>query len=242
MTDPAIEARQWLLSAATATLCTLAAEPEVEGWPFGSLVPYALAANGTPIVLLSGIAQHTRNVRRDPRVSLFVADPAPAGDAQASWRVTVLGNARPVAAGEVEEAHARYCERVPSAPGYFGTHDFSYFAIEPARVRAIGGFGAIHWLPGDSVLRDPLGGGMREAAPGIIAHVNGHHGDALRAIVGARSGAPPATARMLSVDRTGFLVKTPEGLRHVGFGREIDASDVRDVFVELAHSAREGGG
>jgi putative heme iron utilization protein len=241
MSDPATEARRWLLQATAATLCTRAAEAEVEGWPFGSLVPFALDGDGTPLVLLSEIAQHTKNLRRDPRVSLFVADPAPPADAQASWRITVLGRARPIGEGELEEAHARYCERVPSAPGYFGTHDFTYFAIVPVRVRVIAGFGAIRWLPADAVLRDPLGSGMREAAHGIISHVNAHHEDALRAIVGAATGTTPAKARMRSVDRTGFLVETasPDALRHVGFGREIEATEARDVFVGLARRARD---
>src|SRR4030095_14249759 len=70
--DPASEVRQWLLSATTATLGTLAAEAEIEGWPFGSLAPFALAGDGTPLLLLSELAQHTRNLRRDARLSLFV--------------------------------------------------------------------------------------------------------------------------------------------------------------------------
>src|SRR6185503_12673883 len=214
---------------------------DVEGWPSGSLAPYATAGDGRPIVLLSEIAQHTKNLRRDPRVSLFVANPAPPGDAQASWRVTVLARARQIEKAEIDEAHARYSERVPSASSYFGAHDFTYFTLDPVRVRAIGGFGAIHWLPGDAVLRDPLGAGLREVAAWIVAHMNHDHAEALRAIVAARTGTLPATARMLSVDRTGFLVQTPEGLRHVGFGREVEASEAREVLVELTRAARDRG-
>ena len=240
MIDPAAEVRQWLLSSTTATLCTLAAEAEVAGWPFGSLAPYALGGDGTPVVLLSEIAQHTRNLRRDPRVALFVRDPSASGDEQASWRVTVLGRARSLELPELEEVHARYCARVPSAPSYLGTHDFTYFALEPVRVRAIGGFGAIRWLAGSAVLRDPLGGGLREAAPAIVSHMNDDHEDALRAIVAARTGTLPARARMRSVDRAGFLVDTtsPDALRYVGFGREIEAAEAREVFVALARDAR----
>lgn len=237
--DPAAEVRHWLLSATTATLCTIAAEAEIAGWPFGSLTPFALGGDGTPIVLLSEIAQHTRNLRRDPRVALFVRDPSAAGDAQASWRVTVLGRARSLEPEELEEAHARYCARVPDAPSYFGTHDFSYFALDPVRVRAIGGFGAIRWLAGDVVRRDPLGGGLREVAPGIVSHLNTDHEDALRAIVAA-TGTLPARARVRSVDRAGFLVETtsPDALRYVGFPREIVAADAREIFVALARDAR----
>ena len=238
--DPAAEVRQWLLSATTATLCTLAAEAEVRGWPFGSLAPFALGRDGTPVVLLSEIAQHTKNLRRDPRVALFVRDPSPTGDEQASWRVTVLGRARSLEQPELEEVHARYCARVPNAPSYFGTHDFTYFALDPLRVRAIGGFGSIRWLAGGAVLRDPLGGGLGEAAAVIVSHMNADHEDALRAIVAAATGALPARARIRSVDRTGFLVDTtsPDALRYVGFGREIEAAEAREVFVALAHDAR----
>lgn len=238
--DAATQVRQWLLSATTGTLCTLAAEADVLGWPFGSLAPFALGGDGTPLVLLSEIAQHTKNLRRDPRVALFVRDPSAAGDAQARWRVTVLARARSLGQPELEEAHARYCARVPNAPSYLGTHDFTYFALDPVRVRAIGGFGAIRWLGGDAVLRDPLGGGLREAAPGIVSHMNADHEEALRTIVSATTGTVPARARMRRVDRTGCLVDTtsPDALRHIGFGREIEAAEARDVFVALARDAR----
>lgn len=240
MGDPGTEVRRWLLSATTATLCTLAAEAEIAGWPFGSLAPFALGADGTPLLLLSALAQHTKNLRRDPRLALFVRDPAPAEDAQASWRVTVLGHARPLEQPELEEAHARYCARVPNAPSYLGTHDFTYFALDPLRVRAIGGFGAIRWLAGEAVLRDPLSGGMREAAPGIIAHMNADHEESLRTIVAAGTGILPARARMQAIDRAGFLVATtsPDALRYVGFGREIDPADAREVFIALVRDAR----
>ncbi len=77
----------------------------------------------------------------DPRVALFVRDPSAAGDEQASWRVTVLARARLLEQPELEQVHARYCARVPNAPSYLGTHDFTYFALDPLRVRAIVGFG-----------------------------------------------------------------------------------------------------
>jgi hypothetical protein len=241
--DPAADVRHWLLSAGTATLSTIAAERDVAGWPFGSLAPYALHADGTPIVLLSEIAQHTKNLRRDPRLSMFVCDPRPTGDPQASWRVTVLGRARPLERGEpeLEEIQARYRDRVPNAPSYLGTHDFTYFALEPVRVRAIGGFGAIRWLEPEGILRDPQGGGLREAAAGILSHMNADHEDALRAIVAAATGTSPARARMTAIDRAGFLVRceTPDELRYIAFGREIEAREAREVFVNLARAARE---
>ncbi|MGH9886633.1 MAG: HugZ family protein [bacterium] len=241
--DPGADVRHWLLSASIATLSTIAAEREVAGWPFGSLAPYALRADGTPVILLSEIAQHTKNLRRDPRLSVFVCDPRPAGDPQASWRVTILGRARPLERDEpgLEEIQARYRERVPNAPSYLGTHDFTYFALEPVRVRAIGGFGAIRWLEPDSIRRDPHGEGLGEAAAGILSHMNADHADALRAIVTAATGTCPARAQMSAIDRAGFLVRceAPDELRYIAFGREIEAREAREVFVNLTRAARE---
>jgi putative heme iron utilization protein len=130
---------------------------------------------------------------------------------------------------------------VPGAPSYLGTHDFTYFALEPVRVRAIGGFGAIRWLEPAAILRDPVGGGLREAAPGILAHMNADHEDALRAIVAAATGASPTRAQMCAIDRAGFLVRSeaPDELRYIPFGREIEAREAREVFVNLTRAARE---
>jgi len=238
------EARAWLLAATNATLCTLAAEPEIEGFPFGSLAPFALRGDGTPFVLISAIAQHTRNLQRDPRCALFARDPAAdgGGDAQATWRVTVVARAARIQAeGEaLEELHARYAARVPAAPRYGSAHDFAFWQLAPVKVRAIGGFGAIRWLPPDAVLCDPEGRGWREAAPRVVAHMNEDHADALRDIVAARTGERPERARITAVETSGCLVRAaaPDALHYVPFGRDVDARAAREVFVQLARAAR----
>ena len=236
--------RAWLLAARNATLCTIAAEPDVAGFPFGSLAPFALRADGTPFVLISAIAQHTRNLERDPRCSLFVRDPEGDArpDAQASWRVTVLARAHKLDAQgeELEELYARYAARVPDAPKYGGAHDFSFWVLAPQKVRAIGGFGAIRWLPPESILCDPQGRGWREAAARVIEHMNQDHETALRDIVAARRGERPERARMAGVETAGFLVRTagPDSLVWVPFGRDVDARDAREVFVKLSRESR----
>ena len=239
------DVRVWLLEATNATLCTLAAEPEIAGFPFGSLAPYALRADGTPFVLISAIAQHTRNLARDPRCSLFVRDPrAEAGeDAQATWRVTVVARAKRIEASgaELEELHARYAARVPDAPGYGSAHDFAFWQLAPVRVRAIGGFGAIRWLAPDAILRDPLGHGWREGAARVIEHMNNDHADALRDIVArARRRAARATRRSPRSRRAASWSArpAPDALHYVPFGRDVEAREARDVFVGLAHDAR----
>ena len=91
--DAAATARGWLLQVSAGTLCTSSAQRGIEGYPFGSVVPFALTAEGLPYVLIADIAAHTANLRRDPRASLFVRQPEREveGDPQSGWRVTVLG-------------------------------------------------------------------------------------------------------------------------------------------------------
>ncbi len=235
----AARARQWLLSTSNATLCTRCSDEEMPGWPFGSLAPFALTETGAPIVLTSEIAEHTRNLLKDPRVSLFVQDPVAEGDPQATWRLTVMGRARRVRARSDERPvsgaegalvleddaflalHARYSARVPDAPRHFDAHRFGYWQIDPQRVRAIGGFGAIHWLDGDAILRDPRGGGIAEASAAIIEHMNDDHEKALLDLCAAASAGfeRPEGAQIVALDRAGCLVAThgPVGLRYLDF-------------------------
>jgi hypothetical protein len=240
--DRAAAARAALLATKTGALATLSADEATLGWPFGSVVPFALTAEGAPAILIADIAQHTRNLERDGRASLLVKQPsAPGVDPQAGWRVTLMGRMRRAADdGSLEELHARYVERVPDAPDYFRTHGFSYWTMEIVRVRWIGGFGDIGWLAPADVLREPGGEGLSEAADGIIRHMNEDHADVLAAICEWRHGFRPAAARMTAIDRAGFLFRTsgPDRLVHVSFGREIRAAEAREVFIDLARAAR----
>src|SRR5947199_9868144 len=139
-----------------------------------------------------------------------------------------------------EALDARYRERVPGAAGYLATHDFSYWRLEIERVRWIGGFGEISWVEAKDVLRDPRGAGIGAAEEAIVGHVNEDHEAALLAMCEAFRGRRPAGARMVGLDRAGFLVRTsaPDGLEHFSFGREIAAEEAREVFVALAKNAR----
>lgn len=246
------EIRNWLFAAHDATLSTLAGEPEIQGFPFGSLTPFALRGDGTPFVFISAIAQHTKNLARDPRCSLFVRNPAApnAGEAQATWRLTVLANARRIDAqgAELDELEARYRARVPDMPSYGEAHDFAFFELIPRKLRAIGGFGAIRWHEPSELLVDPQGEGWREGAAFVIEHMNTDHEDSLRDIVAARQAEHhadrpverPERAQITSVETAGFLVRTqgPDALHYIPFGRDVAAKEARDVFVKLAHAAR----
>jgi putative heme iron utilization protein len=116
------------------------------GWPFGSLAPYALTAAHEPVFLFSAIAEHTHNLRADPRASLLVQDPDAAEDPLAGARLTLLGRAEAVAGAERGQALARYLARFPEAEGRATAHDFAPFVLRVERVRWIAGFGSMGWF------------------------------------------------------------------------------------------------
>jgi hypothetical protein len=164
--EPADDARRWLRDTPSATLCTLSARTELDGYPFGSIVPYALDASGRPVIFIAHIAAHTSNLRKDARASLFVHEPRKEDDPQTGWRLTVLGRmsrlmlddddgdpkgapVERVSRDALEDIHARYKKVVPAVDRYDETHGFAFWRMsEIEKVRYIAGFGKICWIDG----------------------------------------------------------------------------------------------
>jgi putative heme iron utilization protein len=111
------------------------------GWPFGSVTPYALSDAGRPILLLSSLAEHTRNIAADARASLFVQEEG--ADPQAVARMTVLGTVEPATEATAKE---RYVAWHPRAAAYFEMADFGLFVLKPTQARFVGGFGEMGWV------------------------------------------------------------------------------------------------
>jgi len=117
---------------------------KVPGYPFGSLMPYALDAGGAPLLLLSSLAVHTKNLTADARTSLAVADP-PGTSAAAAARLTLVGDAVRLDGGE-DESRALYLARHPEAAQWIQFGDFALWRLAPRAVYFVAGFGAMGWL------------------------------------------------------------------------------------------------
>lgn len=206
----------------------------LDGAPFGSVITFAPDADGAPLILISDIAEHTRNLLADPRVSLIVLEGG--ADVQESGRLTLVGEARPI--GNADAAAARYYRRFPHAEGYHRAHDFRFFRIEPQRVRYIGGFGRIHWYSPDAVLpRVPFDAA---ALASMIGHMNADHIAAMRDYcreAGVDCG--DETPRMSGVDADGFELYLGKRLLRFDFDAPAETPiDVRKALVAMAQRAR----
>ncbi len=123
------------------------------GAPFGSLVPYALDARGEPLLLLSALAQHTRNVEADPRASLLVLDAAAAAeDPRTAPRVSLVGRVGRLAGEAEAEARARYLARHPSSRGLLAL-DFALYRLAVEEAHFVGGFAAAAIFPAAELLQ-----------------------------------------------------------------------------------------
>ena len=212
------------------------------GFPFGSVMPYALDDHANPVFLISTMAMHTHNLLADPRSSVLVTQPDPGGDPLGASRVTLLGNVLPVPEADVAEARKLYLARHADSKYWVDFKDFSFYRMTIVDVYYVGGFGVMGWVPASeyySSQPDPLA----DSAIGIIEHMNTDHGDARILLAKAFSGIEAQEAAMTSVDRLGFhlRLKTQEGMRgaRIAFLREVRSStEAREVLVEMTAQAR----
>jgi heme iron utilization protein len=212
------------------------------GFPFGSLMPYALDGAGRPVFLISTMAMHTQNLQQDERAGLLVTQPEAAGDPLGAARVTLVGKVSLIAAPEVGEARRLYLERHENSKYWVDFDDFFFFAMDVVDVYYVGGFGVMGWITAEEYSQaqpDPLA----DAAAGILQHMNADHQDALILLARVFAATEAQEAVMTAVDRLGFHVrmKTEEGMKgaRVAFLREVStAAETRKVLVEMVQQAR----
>jgi putative heme iron utilization protein len=206
------------------------------GYPFGSITPYVLGAAGEPVIYISTLAEHTKNIAQDARVSLTVFDPADADDPQAGPRLTFVADAHALA-GEAADAPAeRYYRYFPAARAYAGTHDFGFYALRAVRLRFIGGFGKIGWIePAEVDLANPLAA----AEAGIVEHMNRDHADAVRAYCRHFFGRDARAAVLVGADPDGIdLLADGVSLRLPLQARADTADAVRRQLIALLQQTR----
>jgi putative heme iron utilization protein len=212
------------------------------GHPFASIMPYALDAEGQPLVLISAMAMHTQNLEADGRASLLVTQPGATGDPLASGRVTLMGRAARVSAGERDAIKSVYLTAHANAVYWVDFEDFAFWRLAVDDVYFVGGFAAMGWVDAAdyrAARPDPLA----DVAEGIMEHMNRDHADALLGYARFFAGEEADEARMVGVDRLGFKLHLRNGQRRwsarVAFPREVTtAADSRAVLVEMARQAR----
>lgn len=231
MSEQGDEARRFARGQTSGVLSTLS--KRLDGFPFGSVSPFVFDHTGRPVILISEIAEHTKNIDADPRVSLIVQPYST--DMQTTGRVTVIGRAERLA--EKDSLGPRYLRYFPQAEAYFAMHDFHFYRIDPVKVRWIGGFGRIFWVDPEAWLADP--GTLASDEAGILAHMNADHADTLHDCCRHFHDVDPTEVRMIGIDPDGFDVRADDRLLRFGFATPVtDAGTARTVLIDMARQCR----
>src|SRR5262252_1613839 len=167
--NPSAAAKKLLREGRSGALATLM---PTSGDPYCSLVNVATAADGAPLLLISRLAVHTKNILADPRVSLMI-DERKEGDPLERARIMLMGT---TATTDDPEARRRYLDRQPEAEMFAGFADFAFYRVALKAAHLVAGFGRIVDLEPQEVLTETGDAAELVAAePDILAHMNGDH-------------------------------------------------------------------
>jgi putative heme iron utilization protein len=231
--DPKLSAKKLLREGRSGALATLMPG---SGDPYCSLVNIATAADGAPLLLISRLALHTKNILADPRVSLMI-DERKAGDPLEGARIMLMGRA---GVTDDPQACARYLARQPEAEMFAGFGDFSFYRIELKAAHLVAGFGRIVDLKPEDVLTPVADAAeLMDAEPGILAHMNADHADACRLYATRLLGAPDGDWRCAGCDPEGLELQCGRMALRLPFPQRVRSTGVlRQVLKQLADQAR----
>jgi putative heme iron utilization protein len=206
------------------------------GDPYCSLVNVATAPDGSPLLLLSTLALHTRNILADGRVSLML-DERKAGDPLEGARVMLMGR---VAATGAQEARKAYLRRHPDAEMFVGFADFAIYRMDIARAHLVAGFGRIVDLAAADVLTDVSDAqALIEAEEGAIAHMNADHAEACRLYATRLLGGAAGAWTCVGIDPEGIELQHGRTALRLLFPQRIAGpGSLRAALKALAEQAR----
>lgn len=232
------DARTHLLSNFNAVLSTVMRDRlELKGYPFGSVVPFCLNQDHEIVILISDLAQHTKNIDENAKVSLTLHN-SEQDNIQKGWRLTIAGDAKPAAKEDLPFLAARYERYFPESRDYHEVHDFNFYLIKPKKARYINGFGEIHWVNYDKMIQPSIFDADTEHE--MITHMNEDHLEALILFLQTRLNvSQPEKVRMTQIDQYGFAIAHDERIERFNFQQEAtNPTDIRLFLVEMVKKVR----
>jgi putative heme iron utilization protein len=231
--DPTQAAKKLMREGRSGALATLMAR---SGDPYCSLVNVASAVDGSPLLLISRLAVHTKNILADPRVSLML-DERKEGDPLEGARVMLMGRA---VVTDDPEARRRYLARQPEAEMFAGFGDFAFYKIDLSGAHLVAGFGRIVDLKPADLLTDLSDAdAMVTAEPEVIEHMNRDHADAVRLYATRLLGAVDGDWRAVGCDPEGLELQNGRTALRLPFPDRVRSPGVlRQVLKKMAEEAR----
>ena len=212
-----------------------------DGSPFVSRVALATEMDGTPVMLVSTLSQHTRALADDRRCSLLVGEPGK-GDPLAHPRLSIVAEAEKVDAGDpaLADIRRRYLARHPKAKLYVDFPDFAFYRVRPVRASLNGGFGKAYLLSPRDLLVESAGlAGLAAMEAGAIAHMHEDHLDAVQLYAERLAKAGEGAWLLSAIDPEGLDFVDGDKVARLVFSPPLEsAGDLRPRLVALAKQAR----
>lgn len=240
--DMSRTARGLLRGLDRAALATaLPASPEGHGgqgsaaWPYASLVLVAVDHDLSPILLLSDLAEHTRAIAAESRVSLLFDGTGGLDQPLTGARITLLGRIERTTDPRLAQ---RFLARHPDAAMYAGFKDFHFYRVVPERAHLVAGFGKIRWLEASELL-PAMAPGLTDSEAGIVSHMNEDHAEALQLYAVKLLGLPGGAWRMTGIDAEGIDLRRAGQVARLPFDAPLaNAGEARKTLVALVGRAR----
>ncbi len=231
--DPIATAKLLLRTVRSGALATL---DKTAGHPLSTLTSVATDFDGTPLILISGLSNHTKNLQSDPRCSLLLAQVGK-GDPLAHPRLSV--NARAVVADR-EKAKPRFLARHPKAAIYADFGDFDFWRLEAETIHLNGGFARAYDGPAADILTSLDGADeLLEIEASAISHMNSDHAEAAKLYAEKLLKQPPGNWKVTGIDPEGMDLMANEQTARLAFPKRITGGgELRRVLKELADQAR----
>jgi len=213
-------ARRLLRAADRATLATTLAGREpvgAEPWPYASLVLLACDHDAAPLLLMSDLAEHSKNVAADPRAALLIDGTAGRVDPLTGPRVTILGTLEKTADPRLQ---ARFVARHPSAALYADFADFHLYRVAVTRAHFVAGFGRIHWIETAEFVFD-AGPGLADAEEGLVQQLSGKADRLAQLATGRRA----EDWRLTGVDPEGIDLRREGAVARIEFPAPVRSVD-----------------
>ena len=209
------------------------------GDPYCSLVNVASHPDGSPILLISRLALHTRNLLGDARISLMLDERAE-GDPLEGSRIMLAGRAEQADGDDVAILRRRYLNAHPSSEVFVNFKDFSFFRIRPTGAHLVAGFGRIVDLKPEQFLTDISdAASLLEAEQGAVDHMNADHRDAMNLYATKLLGAKSADWRCTGCDPCGMDLQAGTTTLRLDFPwRIVSPAALRQALKHLADQAR----
>lgn len=230
--------RRLIRSRVKATLATLLGSSSCAE-PYASLTLNACDHQARPLIFISNLAVHTKNIRKNPVSSLMFEENDGLTDPLSGPRASVQGVWEEIEDPEVKQ---RFFRRHEHARRYENAHDFFLFRMNVERAHLVAGFGRIHWINAEKIiLAEEAAAELKKQEAGVIEHMNAGHRDALDLYASVYASAGGTGWLMTGVDPEGFDLRREDRLIRIDFEKPIaNASEAKTRLIDMLHRARGG--